>query len=481
MAGIGFALRDLMRKEGLFSLVESQLHGIIVVAGPWFFTIVAMALPGLLGARTSPAAETFVTILLYVFSSTLVLTSPLAIGLTRRVSDLLYGHREEELVAAFVGTLLMALLLAAPLCVVGVRLLELPTPVLTQAVLAEGLVTLSWIAAPMLSTLRAFRPLTGAYAAGTLAFAAWLRLRGGGDVADLLFGFNLGMALNNALAIGLLLRSFPGRAFPIFAVTRTLRRYWELGAGGLLYGLGIWVDKWLMWGAPERLLDGSGLSTYPTYDTGAFLAYVTTVPALGLFIVKAETDLHERSRELYGAIGRHASRTQLLQARDALTLSFVGASRDVGLLQICITGLCLLLPTVPLDLLEVPHAGVFMFRFAVLGAAFQSGAMMLCIVLFYFDSRRDVLWVHAVFLLLNAAGTALTLEFGLPTYGMGFCVAAVLTFVFAFWRVARALRRLLYLAFVRQNEAVAATRELPPPADRRFPAVRGPGPLDEAA
>lgn len=479
MAGIGFALRDLMRKEGLFSLIESQLHGVIVVAGPWFFTIVAMALPALLqGEGGSRSSDTFVTILLYVFSTTLALTSPLAIGLTRRVSDLLYAGREDELISSFVGTLLLALACCVPVIGVGLWALELPADVLAQAAVAEGLVTLSWIVAPMLSTLRAFRPLTGAYAAGTLAFALWLQLRPGASAADLLFGFNLGMATTNALGCGLLLRSFPGRAEPLFAVLGTLRRYWELGAGGLLYGLGIWADKWLMWCAPERLVDASGLATYPTYDTAAFVAYITTVPALGLFIVKAETGLHERCSELYGAIGRHASRTQLERAQAALTRSFVGAARDVGMLQVCITGLVLLLPTVPLDLLEVPHAGVFMFRFATLGAAFQSGAMMLCIVLFYFDSRRDVLWVHGVFLVGNVSLTGLTLALGLPTYGLGFCLAAVATFAFAFSRVARALRDLLYLAFVKQNEAVANQREVPPPADRRFAAVTGPGPLD---
>lgn len=477
MAGIGFALRDLMRKEGLFALVESQLHGVIVVAGPWFFTIIAMALPGLLHGEAGSAHTTsFVTLLLYVFSTTLVVTSPLAIGLTRQLSDLLYGGREDALISAFVGTLLLALLACGPIVVGGAALLDLPPDVLAQAVVAEGLVTLSWIAAPMLSTLRAFRPLTGAYAAGTLAFAGWLRLSGSDAVSDLLFGFNLGMAVNNAIAIGLLLRSFPGRSDGLFAVLDTMRRYWELPVGGLLYGLGIWADKWLMWGAPERLVDAVGLATYPTYDTAAFIAYVTTVPGLGLFIVRAETDLHERCRALYGAIGRHASRQQLEQARNELILSFVGTSRDVALLQLSITALCLLLPTVPLDLLSVPHVGVFIFRFAVLGAAFQSGAMMLCIVLFYFDSRRDVMLVHGVFLLLNVVCTGATLLAGLPSYGMGFAVAATLTFAVAFFLVRRALLRLLYLAFVRQNEAVAAPKELPPPPDRRFATTLGPSP-----
>jgi uncharacterized membrane protein len=480
VAGIGFALRDLMRRGGLWGVVEAQLHGVVVVAGPWLFSVVAMALPTLLldPADAAGATPTFVTLLLYVFSSSLALTGPLAIGLTRHVADLLYAGRERDLARAFVGALLLALALGLPVVALGARWLALPRPLLVQAALAYGLVTMSWIITPMLSTLRAFRLLTGAWGLGTLAFACWLLARPDADAASLLAGFNLGMGLTDALLAGLLLRGFPGPAEPLLDLLGTLRRSPALVAGGLCHGLGIWIDKWLMWGAPERERIADALPAYPTYDTAAFLAYLTTVPALALFVVRAETAIADRASALYRAIARHASLAQLEQARAALIAGFLAAARDVLVLQAIVTGLVLALPVVLLDAFGVPHVGVFMFRFLALGAALQSGAMMLVIVLHYSDSARAALAVHATFLVASAGLTLLTLRAGLPTYGMGFLGASLLAFVLAWWLVVRSLRALLFLAFVRQNTAVRDAPEVAAPAWQRFDAVTGPGPLD---
>ena len=456
MAGIGFALRSLMRKDTLWSIFESQLHGIIAVAGPWFFTIIGMALPSLMFKAASAEAPTaeFVTLLLYIFSLSLTLTSPIAIGLTRHVSDCLYQQRDREVAASLVGAVLLGLATAVPVVAFGVAHLQAPLETRLLAAMAYGLVTMNWIVAPLLSTIRQFRALTLAYAAGTTTF--WLMIRGlrAPSVPELLIGFNLGMCATNALVCGLVLHNFPGRTWLLLPLLRAMRRYWDLLLGGFLYGAGIWVDKWLMWRAPEGTAVAGGLHAYPTYDTVAFIAYVSTVPALSLFIIQAETAFHERCQDLYGAIADHADLRTLERARQAALLAFRTAGRDVGLLQLCITTLILLLPVPILDAAGIPQIGVFMLRFCALGAAFQSGVLMLTIVLHYFDSRRTVLQINALFVVANALLTALSVRLGLGWHGFGYFLACLTTFAVAYGLVMRTFRDLLYLAFVRQNAAV---------------------------
>lgn len=480
MAGIGFALRDLMRRDSLWSIVESQLHGIVVVAGPWFFTILAMALPSLffdsLAAKETIAQ--FVTLLLYVFSASLTVSGPIAIGLTRHISDRIYENQTDRIASAFVGALLIGLLCSVPVVALGWWVLDLPRETLVGGSVAYGLVTSSWIAAPMLSTLREFRLLTATFAVGTIVFGLALLGHDVVTVPDLLLGFNLGMAATVGSICALVLRSFPGPSEPLLAVVPTTLRYWDLALGGLLYGAGIWADKWIMWSAPEHLVLPGGLVSYPTYDTVAFIAYVTTVPAFALFIIQAETTLHDRCSDLYGSIVRHASRSQLQVAHGAIIRALVASFRDVALLQLGLTTLILLLPTLLLDLLKVPHGGVFMFRFCAMGAMFQSGMLMLTIVLHYFDSRRAVLAIHGTFAVANALFTLLSLHFGLSAYGLGYFGASVLGFVVAYVVVATSLRDLLYLAFVRQNEALADVVAKEPLPTQWFPATTKPGPLD---
>lgn len=480
MAGVGFALRALMRKDSLWAMFESQLHGVIAVAGPWFFTIVTMALPALmLDADTTGATlSNFITLLLYIFSLSLTLTSPIAITLTRHVSDRLYSRETETVAASFVGAVLLALVALLPIALLGASLLTLPLAPKAYALLACALVTINWIAAPMLSTFRQFRLLTLAYALGAGLF--WWLLRGQAalDTAGLLMRFDLSMALTNAVLFGLVLRNFPGRSWPLMGVLGALRRYRVLAVGGLLYGAGIWVDKWLMWTVPEHLVSEAGLASYPTYDTVVFIAYVSTVPALALFVIKAETSLQESCERFYLAIQQHGRKAHLQGLRDDIVRVFLAAFRDVGLVQLSITALVVLLPVLALDLSGTPHFGVFMFRFCAIGAAFQLGVLLLSIVLFYFDSQRSVLFINGLFALSNLALTWLSMKGGLPWYGFGYFLASILSFTVAWWLVHRTLRDLLYLGFVAQNPSVtlAVPRE-PVPTEYRA-ARTAPGPLD---
>ena len=151
MAGIGFALRDLMRKDSLWAILESQIHGVVAVAGPWFFTIITMALPSLMFDRATAGEATggFVTILLYAFSTSLAITGPIAITLTRLVSDKMFLHETQTIASTFVSAVFLAFLLVAPVAVIGVLTIDLPLATRMQAVVALGLVTVNWIAAPM--------------------------------------------------------------------------------------------------------------------------------------------------------------------------------------------------------------------------------------------------------------------------------------------------------------------------------------------
>ena len=43
MAGIGFQLRKLARQETISSVVAAAGHAAVIAAGPWLFTIFALA------------------------------------------------------------------------------------------------------------------------------------------------------------------------------------------------------------------------------------------------------------------------------------------------------------------------------------------------------------------------------------------------------------------------------------------------------
>lgn len=266
MAGVGFALRALMQRDTLWSIFESMLHGIIAVGGPWFFTIIGMSLPSLVFRAEDATATTttFVALLLYIFSISLTLTSPVAIGLTRHISDCIFQEREDEVAPSLAAALLVGWLLAVPAAIAGYALLDLPPSTKALGLLAYALVCANWVVAPVVSAIRQFRALTLAYGVGTLIFWLAIRRLTVASVDDLLVGFCAGMCATNAAIFGLVLHNFPrhastgeasarGRpaaraaarfsfavymqaaAHPVRAAARLLdamRRYWDLLLGG---------------------------------------------------------------------------------------------------------------------------------------------------------------------------------------------------------------------------------------------------------
>ena len=81
--------------------------------------------------------------------------------------------------------------------------------------------------------------------------------------------------------------------------------------------------------------------------------------------------------------------------------------------------------------------------------------LFLSIFLSYFDTRKRVLLVQAVFLAANILFTGLTLSLGANYYGFGFFVASLLSFVCAALLCIRYVEQLPYHAFISTNTSIA--------------------------
>ncbi|MFS9669432.1 exopolysaccharide Pel transporter PelG, partial [Klebsiella pneumoniae] len=63
---------------------------------------------------------------------------------------------------------------------------------------------------------------------------------------------------------------------------------------GLLYNLGIWLDKFMFWYAPGTGQQVFGpLNASVIYDIPVFLAYLGIIPGMAVFLVRIETDFVE--------------------------------------------------------------------------------------------------------------------------------------------------------------------------------------------
>ena len=69
MAGIGFELNKLARRDDLLGIAGAYLHSAFAIAGPWLFTVIALAVTSYLyGGSDSVDLMDFRGVIVYNFS-----------------------------------------------------------------------------------------------------------------------------------------------------------------------------------------------------------------------------------------------------------------------------------------------------------------------------------------------------------------------------------------------------------------------------
>jgi uncharacterized membrane protein len=458
MAGIGFALRRLTSRDDLLGIVQGYTHSAIVSSGPWLFTVLAVGSINMFGIYLTDIAELieFRVILIYNFAFSLAFSGPVLLVGTRYLADMIFKKEVEEAPGMLLGAMVLMLGTQAMIVVPAYLLIfDLSPDMIAAGLINYFLVTAIWLVNVYLTALKDYKSVTLAFLFGMItAGGAALLLSQYLGAVGITMGFNLGLAV---IFFGLIARVFAEYPYRITRPWRFIgyfRKYWDLALAGLAYNLAIWVDKWVMWCAPEREVTDANFVSYPVYDGAMFLAYLTIVPAMAIFIVNIETRFFEHYQRFYRDIEHHANYARIEANHRNIIQSLLMASRNVIVLQFCIAITVILVAGQLFELMSIPALQLGIFRFGVLGALFHVLLMFVGIVLAYFDLRKLMLMVQVVYLILNGLLTWVTLELGFAWYGYGYFLASLLTFVLAYGLCARNVGRLPFLTFVRNNSSV---------------------------
>jgi len=458
MAGIGFALRKLTQRDDLLGMVQGYVHSALVIAGPWLFTVTALGALNLLAAGQTSLDElvVFRLVVIYNFSFSLVLTGPIVLVATRYLADQIFLRTAQEAPGMMLGALALVFGTGAVVVLPFYGwYVDLPPLMRLSAIANYFLVAGVWTVGMFLSALRDYMSITWTFLIGMIvAAAAAFGLAGPLGAFGLLNGVSFGIGIILFALIARVLAEYPYRIHNPFGFVAYFRKYWELAASGLVVNLALWVDKWIMWFAPERELHPSGLVTYPAYDSAMFLAAITMIPAMAVFVVAIETRFYEHYQRFYRDIGRHAPYARIRENHERILRGLLDSSRNVLVLQACIVLVVILLAPGVLGLIGAGLDQIGIFRFGVLGSLFQVMLMFTFVVIAYFDLRRLLLGLQCLFLLANAGFTLVTLKLGFPYYGYGFFLATVFALVVAYTMTAKEVSRLPYLTFVRNNASV---------------------------
>ena len=457
MAGIGFELRHMLRKNTLLSLVQAYAYAGVIGSGPWVLSIIGILLVGLFSASVVVPATLvtqFQTSVTYLVACSLIYTGLAQLAFTRFIADRLFEKRKRVVMPNLHGLMLLVLLGAAVLATLALFVLLPGLGLAYRLLMLAGFMLLSgvWVLTVLLSGMKRYKAIVGLFALsyGLIVVSALL-LRPWG-LEGLLGAFVLGHYVLLAGMWLLVVQEFqPARQLIAFDFLRPSKLYPSLVAIGFLYNLGVWADKFMFWFFPPTSQPIIGqLRASLIYDLPVFLSYLSIIPGMAVFLVRIETDFVEYYDKFYDAVRSGGSLEYIQDMRDEMVYSIRQGLAEIAKIQTLAVLVTFVAGPSILQALGISQLYLPLLYIQVIGASLQVVLLSVLNIFFYLDVRRIILGLCAEFLVLNILLTALTLWLGAAFYGYGFTLAVLITLVTALGILDYKLNHLEYETFMLQ-------------------------------
>ncbi|MDQ7823464.1 MAG: exopolysaccharide Pel transporter PelG [Candidatus Eremiobacteraeota bacterium] len=471
MAGIGFQLKNLLKEDRYTSDFKANLYALMLSSGPWIFAVICIAALNLIASRDMSSRDIlfFRAIVVYVFAFSLVTTSLFQLTITRFISDKLFQREYGSLLPNFAGVMLLCGVVNFFVSWSYVAFLPMEFGLKVLSVVLFCTVGYQWIVMAFLGTVRDFVRITVIFLAGfVMSFVLAVLLGASLKVTGYLLGFTIGQMAVLLLLVERIVSEFPFGKNGIFEFTLYFKNYPTLVWAAFFYNLGFWVDKIIIWYSrlgfnipsnSEPFFRGQ----YP-YDSAAFLATLTIIPALSIFFLHVETNFYAGLRHYIQVILNKGTLIDIERQRRQMMNVLRTELSDVFKVQFLVTLIMVLIA--PNFLESIGYLREVLLKTYILlliGAFFQVMLLALVVLLWYLELLKESFVCIMVFFLANLVFNIVLV----PSYaahtvplGTGYLAAAVIGVAVTFLVLRKRLGSLNYLTFM-QKPLHEAQREMP--------------------
>ena len=453
MAGIGFELRKILARDSYSSTLRAYVYAGLLSAGPWVLSIISVMLIGIMSIGVvfpELLVRQFLVTTTYLFATSLITTGGLQVFFTRFVSDRLFEKKPEVILTNLLGIMLIATIFAGLLAFVLLWWL-FDEPFLYRLLVLTNFVTLCnlWLVIIFLSGMKQYNRILLTMLGGySLMVVSSFALRPWG-LNGLLFALLLGHATLLFVFLFDILREYRADKLIAFDFLDRKQVFLSLLITGVCYNMGIWADKFIFWFNPmtsEQII--GPLRASMLYDLPIFLAYLSIIPGMAVFLVRIETDFAEWYERLFDAVREGQTLQHIAQLKSEMTIAIRQGLQEICKVQGITVVLLFLFAPKLLEWLGISHFYLPLFYIDLIGVSFQMLLMALLNVFFYLDKRAIVLELSALFVLLNIALTLLSQYLGPSFYGYGFTVSLACCVLLGMMRLNKTLDDLEYDTFM---------------------------------
>ena len=457
MAGIGFELRKILKEDRLLSLAKVYGYSAILSSGPWVISIIAILLVGFVSlASYGPGSDVyrFQVVITYAIAlaSSLIITGLVQLPFTRYIADLIFNHREEEILPSFFGAIFLAWILGLPFIVpFYMWMFEGQSLVFILGTVATFLVLCAvWIASILAASLKYYKGVVWSYFISyTLIVIASIFL--GDSIEKLIYIFFMGNALLLVALMTLIIKSYNATIFLKIDFFLAKNFYWSLAFAGLFYNFGAWVDKFIFWYHPATGYAVLGrLHASIVYDMPIFLAYLSILPGMAIFFFRLEADFAEKYELYYDAVRNGGTLKMIRTYRDEMINVIRHAMHEIIIIQGIVDILLFLSAPQIFAALKIPQLYLGLFYVLTIGAMLQLAFMSVLAILYYLDRKMVAMWLSLAFFVLNTLLTLLSIDMGPAMFGYGYAVSLLIVFTASIMVLRNEMERLNYETFMLQ-------------------------------
>ncbi|WP_212471166.1 exopolysaccharide Pel transporter PelG [Bradyrhizobium liaoningense] len=460
MTGINVTIEKMTRRGTLAGVFGAYTYAALLVAGPWIFTVLGLFSLGNGCTGNCIDLTIFRSVIIYNSMYALIVTSPMAFVCGRFVAQQVQSGCCDNVFYALILSVgafsLLTLAGVAPFYIFATTLDDTEKVASIHNAIMVGC---SWLLIPFLGGVRAYNAVLIAFGAGAVSMFLFGNALHEPRAATLLLAFNGGFAITNLIMLGNVVYRFGSRVVVDGRLKDSLIRHWELPVAGLIYALGLWIDKIIMWHAAPSggLVVAGALQTMPSYDTAMFWAQLSSIPIIAVFFVHVETQFSVMTHNYHTRMQQRATLRELNEIVSNVGTYVLSSMFALFAALSIVAGMMILLSLVLMPELGLRPAYMGTLRISLCSMAFYTSAMFCFTFLLHLDLRRPALLIVLTFLVLNAGLTLALLPLGPDFYAYGNMIAAAVSLLVGFSLVLRELSWLHFHAFVTNNPSLSGS------------------------
>lgn len=437
MAGIGFELLNLMKQGTYLSLVRAYGLTTLMVSGPFLFIMVGIGFVyylALLTISDSVIIHQFLSIIIYLFSASMILSSFLQYTFFRFIADKIFVKEFDQVASNFNGVLLVQLIMCVCFSLPIVFYFFKDYSFILKILLIATFIVLCmiWLSTVLLTGLKSYRKIIWAFAIGYSSMIISNALLGKNTISYLLFEFLLTQALILLILLNAILNYYPTRQLIKFEFLQNGNFYLPLVFANFFYTIGIWIDKYLFWFNPDTsFISFSPLRISPLYDFPMFIGYLTIIPTTATYLLQMEA----KFALIYPNFMQTIFRRKTLAEIDAIRNQLVSAGRDsvfsLFKTQSVIIITLFLSVSFIFSILHINPLYLNLLLILTIGAGLNVILWGLLNILYYLTKYLQALFITCFFFLSNFAFTLVSFYMGPLYYGYGFNLSLLLSIAIA--------------------------------------------------